>query len=192
MMFQVRVHGRGGLATVTTTELLAIASFLEGRYAQVLPRFPIEAAGEPAEAGCRIADVPIRGRERVHHPDAVIVQDATLRTQVDVFAGMSPGGYALIDSPEEMPGVEWYDERLSLSRTAIVPATTLALAYTGRAQPAPALLGAFAALTGQVSFAAVIAAVYRRFPARLAEGDVLAARAGFGHVRATRRQLAAA
>lgn len=192
MMFQVRVHGRGGPATVTTAELLALASFLEGRYAQVLPRFPMAPPGAPAEAGCRISGVPLRGRERVDRPDAVIVQDPALRQVTDVFAGISPDGYALIDSPEQRPGVEWYDERLSLSRTVIVPATALARSFTGRAQPAPPLVGAFAALTGQVSLAAVIAAVYRRFPARLAEGDVAAARAGFGHVRAARRQLTGA
>ncbi|MDX8379358.1 MAG: hypothetical protein R8K48_04835 [Gallionella sp.] len=37
-MFQIRVHGRGGQGVVTATEMLSVAAFEEGRYAQAAPR----------------------------------------------------------------------------------------------------------------------------------------------------------
>lgn len=44
-----------------------------------------ERTGTPVVAFCRISDSEIRSREPVMHPDALIVQDATLLHQVQVF-----------------------------------------------------------------------------------------------------------
>ena len=57
-----------------------------------------------------------------------------------------------------------------------MPATELAVRHIGRPVPNAALLGAFAALGGQVSLAAVEAAIRSRFAGALAEGNVAAAR----------------
>jgi pyruvate ferredoxin oxidoreductase gamma subunit len=38
-MFAVRFHARGGRGVVTAAELLAAATFREGRYAQAFPSF---------------------------------------------------------------------------------------------------------------------------------------------------------
>lgn len=46
----------------------------------------------------RIHDVEIRLREPVMQPDALIIQDPTLLHQVDLFNGLSPDGYILINS----------------------------------------------------------------------------------------------
>ncbi|MFF4113482.1 hypothetical protein ACFY0P_08310 [Streptomyces sp. NPDC001714] len=43
-------------------------------------------------AFCRIDDRPIRVREPVTRPDALVVQDATLPHQVNVFEGLRPWG----------------------------------------------------------------------------------------------------
>ncbi|MBP8879918.1 MAG: 2-oxoacid:acceptor oxidoreductase family protein, partial [Dermatophilaceae bacterium] len=98
-MFEVRIHGRGGQGVVTAAELLSVAAFDEGRHAQAFPSFGSERTGAPVVAFCRIADREIRVREPVVLPDAVVVQDATLLNQVDVFAGLKPEGYVLVNSP---------------------------------------------------------------------------------------------
>ena len=36
-MFQIRIHGRGGQGVVSGAEMLSVAAFLEGRYAQAFP-----------------------------------------------------------------------------------------------------------------------------------------------------------
>ena len=76
-MFQVRIHGRGGQGVVTAAELLSVAAFLDGREAQAFPTFGSERTGAPVVAFCRMDDKPIRVREPISEPDAVIVQDPT-------------------------------------------------------------------------------------------------------------------
>jgi len=185
-MFQVRIHGRGGQGVVTAAELLSIAAFLDGQQAQAFPSFGSERTGAPVEAYCRINRHPIRLREPVRQPDAVILQDPSLRRHLDVFAGLAAGGYVLINSQRDWRALDLdaYGSRLTPDRTVIVPATQLALTHTGRPLPNAALLGGFAALTGQVSLHAVVAAIQRRFPARVAEGNVRAARAAYRQVQA--------
>ncbi|MGE5828916.1 MAG: 2-oxoacid:acceptor oxidoreductase family protein [Micromonosporaceae bacterium] len=186
-MFQVRVHGRGGQGVVTAAELLSVAAFNEGRWAQAFPSFGSERTGAPVVAFCRIDDRPIRLREPIVDPDAVIVQDPTLLRQVDVFAGLHPGGFVLLNS-----GRDWAElgmAQLSGSAHAlIVPATRLAMTHVGRPVPNAALLGGFAALTGTVGLGAVEAAIRERFTGDVAEANVAAARAAFAHVAGEMRE----
>src|SRR4029453_17440611 len=100
-MFQVRVHGRGGQGGVTAAELLSVAAFNEGRWAQAFPSFGSERTGAPVVAFCRIDDRPIRLREPIVDPDGLIVQDATLLRQVDVLAGLRPDGFVLLNSERD-------------------------------------------------------------------------------------------
>src|SRR5688572_23330546 len=97
-MFQVRIHGRGGQGVVTAAELLSIAAFRQGRHAQAFPSFGSERTGAPVVAYCRIDDKEIRVREPILAPDALIIQDPTLLHQVDVFSGLRPGAYILINT----------------------------------------------------------------------------------------------
>src|SRR5690349_6592159 len=97
-MFQVRIHGRGGQGVVTAAEMLSIAAFNEGRFAQAFPSFGSERMGAPVMAFCRIDAREIRLREPVMQPHALIIQDATLLQQVDLFNGVSPTGFILINS----------------------------------------------------------------------------------------------
>src|SRR5690606_34398277 len=116
---------------------------------------------------------------------AVILQDPSLRRHLDVFAGLAVGGYVLINSQRDWEALELdaYGGQLTPDRTVIVPATQLALTHIGRPLPNAALLGGFAALTGQVSLPAVVVAIQRRFPARVAEANVEAARAAYRYVQ---------
>ena len=96
--FQIRIHGRGGQGVVTAAELLSVAAFDEGRHAQAFPSFGSERSGAPVVSFCRVSDHPIRIREPIAEPDALIVQDPTLLHQVDLFAGLDADGYLLINT----------------------------------------------------------------------------------------------
>ncbi|MCW2717171.1 2-oxoacid:acceptor oxidoreductase family protein, partial [Pseudonocardia sp.] len=180
-MFEVRVHGRGGQGVVTTAALLSMAGFRDGRQAQAFPSFGSERTGAPVVAFCRLADGPIRSREPVVAPDALIVQDATLLHQFDVFAGLRSDGYLLINSSRAAAelGIGSVVGRLALGRVVIVPASRIATEHLGRPMPGTALLGAFAALTGQVSIESIAAAVHEQFTGSVAAGNAAAARAAF-------------
>ncbi len=147
-MFQVRIHGRGGQGVVTAAELLSVAAFDEGRHAQAFPTFGSERTGAPVVAFCRIDDEPIRIREPVAEPDALIVQDPTLLHQVDLFSGLGGDAYVLINSSRDLDGLGLADlaGRFRPERLLTVPATALAREHLGRPLPNAVLLGGFAAL----------------------------------------------
>ena len=142
-MFQVRIHGRGGQGVVTAAELLSVAAFREGKHAQAFPSFGSERTGAPVVAFCRIDDRAIRLREPIMAPDAIIIQDPTLLHQVDVFGGLVPDGYVLINTSRtfEELGLGEFMSGLRRERLCTVPATELALKHVGRAVPNAALLG---------------------------------------------------
>ncbi len=197
-MFEVRIHGRGGQGVVTAAEMLSLAAFDEGRFAQAFPSFGSERMGAPVVAFCRIDDHEIRTREPVMAPDALIVQDPTLLHQVDVFSGCERDGFILINSAKSFDelGLGDFVEDFRHERLLTVPASELAREHTGRAVANAALLGGFAALTGPlsglVSLDAVERAIRERFAGAVAEGNVAAARAAHEWVADELRELSGA
>jgi pyruvate ferredoxin oxidoreductase gamma subunit len=180
-MFQVRIHGRGGQGVVTAAELLSVAAFREGRHAQAFPSFGSERTGAPVVAFCRIDEREIRLREPVLEPDALIIQDPTLLHQVDVFGGLVPQGYILLNTSRDLSELG-LAELAGKFRIHAVPATELALRHVGRPLPNAALLGGFAAASERISLASVAGAIREAFPGRIAEGNVAAASAAFDFV----------
>lgn len=184
-MFQVRIHGRGGQGVVTAAELLSVAAFGEGHHAQAFPSFGSERTGAPVVAFCRIDETPIRVREPVMAPDAVIVQDQTLLYQVDLFSGLLPDGYVLINSTSTFAelGLDDLVGGRPGHRLISVPATELALEHLGRPVPNAVLLGAFAALTQVVTLDSVHKGIRAKFAGPLGEKNCVAAAAAFEFVQ---------
>jgi len=180
-MFQVRFHGRGGQGVVTAAEVLSVAAFDEGRHAQAFPSFGSERTGAPVVSYCRVDDREIRTREPVMAPDAVIVQDVTLINQVDLFSGLSPVGYVLINTSRTFDELGLADlfTRFPRPHLATCPATEIALEHVGRPLPNAALLGAFAALTGEITLGAVQVAIRAHFAGAVGERNAEAAAAAF-------------
>lgn len=180
-MFQVRIHGRGGQGVVSGAEMLSVAAFLEGRYAQAFPSFGSERMGAPVTAFCRFDDQEIRLREPVLEPDALIIQDPTLLHQVDLFNGLHAAGYILINSTRsfEELGLGEFARDFHHFRLCTVPATELALKHVGRPLPNAALLGGFAAISGEIRLESVVAAIRDKFPPKIAAGNVAAATAAY-------------
>ena len=175
----MRFHGRGGQGAVTAADLLALAAFEEGRHAQSFPSFGSERTGAPVVSYCRLAEREIRTRQPVVAPDCVVVIDPTLVHQVDLFTGLRGDGFLLVNSSRtlEQLGLGSLLERDRPERLMSVPATEVAQRQLGKPLPNAALLGGFAALTGQVGLEAIGAAVRERFARSpsLAERNVAAA-----------------
>lgn len=184
-MFQVRIHGRGGQGVVTAAEILSIAAFREGWHAQAFPSFGSERTGAPVVAFCRIDDKEIRSREPVLAPDAVVIQDPTLLHQVDLFSGLSPNGYVLLNTSRTFEALGAGDvlRGRDPARVCTVPASDIALRHIGRPLPNAALLGGFAALSGRISIEAVTAAIAEKFPGKIAAGNIAAAQEAYEHVK---------
>jgi pyruvate ferredoxin oxidoreductase gamma subunit len=181
-MFQVRIHGRGGQGVVTAAEILSIAAFLEGKHAQAFPSFGSERMGAPVTAFCRLDTRPIRLREPIVNPDALIVQDATLLAAADdVFAGLQPNGYVLINAERGLDdlGLAARASALPPGRICTLPATQIALEYLKRPLPNAVLLGGFVALAGQLSLGSIQRAIGEKFSGAAARDNAAAAAAAF-------------
>lgn len=185
-MVEVRIHGRGGQGVVTASDLLAMAAFTDGHHAQAFPSFGSERTGAPVVSFCRIADSEIRTREPVLEPDLVIVQDPTLLAVMDVFAGLRPDGYALINSAKSLGqlGLEHLRQGRPPGRVVTLPAFEIAREHLGRPVPNVVMLAGAAALTNLIGLESMSQAIRRRFPGKVGEANVAAATAAYELVSA--------
>jgi pyruvate ferredoxin oxidoreductase gamma subunit len=192
VMLQIRIHGRGGQGVVTAAEMLSIAAFEQGRHAQAFPSFGSERTGAPVIAFCRMDDQEIRLREPILSPDVLIVQDPTLLHQVDVFQGLQPDGYVLINSKRSFHdlGLADIEARFRRERLTTLPATEIALKHLGRPLPNAVLLGGFAALSGLITLDAVAHAIRVKFAGKLADGNVAAATEAYAYIQREIEELA--
>ncbi len=180
-MFEIRLHGRGGQGVVTAAELLSVAAFDEGKYAQAFPNFGSERMGAPVASFCRIDDQAIRLREPILEPDALIIQDPTLLQSIDVFSGLKPEGYILINSTRSFQelGIAEFAKRFPPHHVCNVGATDLAMKHIGRPVPNAALLGGFAAITKLIALDSVAKAIREKFPGPIGEANIAAAREAY-------------
>ena len=157
-MKELRIHGRGGQGSVTAAELIATAAFAGGVHAQAFPAFGVERRGAPVQAFVRFSNEKIRLRSQVYEPDYIIVQDSTLIRDVNVFAGMSEGGIAIINT--EKKGEYALPEGV---RLIVIDATQIALEEIGLPITNTTLMGAFAAASGEITLDALKDAIEERF-----------------------------
>ncbi|MDO9130388.1 MAG: 2-oxoacid:acceptor oxidoreductase family protein [Anaerolineales bacterium] len=179
-MKEIRLHGRGGQGAVLAAELMVVAAFEDGKYGQAFPAFGGERRGAPVQAFVRLDARPVRLRYRVNQPDYVIILDRTLPNMVDVLYGLKPGGLALMDSEKSPAALFWSAD----APVYAVPATRIALEVFGQPFVNPAMLGAWAAATGEVSVEAIQRAYQHRFPGSLGEKNSRAAQMGYDLIRA--------
>ncbi len=181
-MQEIRFHGRGGQGTVLASIALAKAFFQAGFWVQTFPVFGSERRGAPVEAYLRLDTSKIYVRSNLYEPDDVIVQDPRLLQIVDVTKGLKPGGWILLNSPDLPENIE----RFKGFRLACVDASRIALEHGlgGKTQPITntAMMGAFAKLFGLPPLDAVIAAIEREMPIKIAE-NVAAARAAYEELK---------
>jgi pyruvate ferredoxin oxidoreductase gamma subunit len=90
---------------------------------------------------CRIDDRPIRIREPISQPDALVVQDPTLVHQVRLFDGVGSEAFVLLNTSRSFAELVLgeLEERLRGGRALCVPATDVARRVLGRPLPNTAL-----------------------------------------------------
>lgn len=169
-MKEIRFHGRGGQGAVTAADILATATFYDGKYCQAFPFFGVERRGAPVMAFARIDDKFIRQRSQIYEPDYIVVQDATILDTIDVLHGLKPEGNAIINTEKKK-------EELNLKTDAdiyTVNATKIALDVLGVPIVNTAMLGTFAAVTAEVTLDSLKKAINKRFPEKLAAKNIRA------------------
>ncbi len=177
-MKELRIHGRGGQGSVTAAELIAVAAFEDGLFVQAFPAFGVERRGAPVQAFVRFDNSKIRLRSQVYKPDFIIVQDATLIHDVDVFQGVKDAGIVIINT--EKPISCSVPEGV---KVITLDATSIALEVLGLPITNTTLMGAFAAATGQIKLSALEKALDGRFSGELAIKNKETARKAYNLVK---------
>jgi|TARA_B100000315_G_C14570727_1_gene585327 pyruvate ferredoxin oxidoreductase gamma subunit len=175
---EIRFHGRGGQGAVTAADILAVASFKDGKFCQAFPVFGTERRGAPVAAFVRISDSFIRIRSQIYSPDYVVVQDSSLIDVIDVADGLVPGGIILINTEKKA-------EELNIKKnveTYTMNATKIAIDILGVPIVNTTMLGGFAAITNLVTLKSLKDAINRRFPNKLAMKNVKAIEVAYNTV----------
>ena len=178
-MKEIRIHARAGQGAITTASLLGYAYFLKGMYPSAFPHFGAARMGAPMNAFVRVDSKPVRLRSQIYEPDYVIIVDATIMRGFNCFSGLKDNGIAIINQRE---GVE-IPKMGARQKAFILPANEIAVKTIGRPLGNTALLGAFCAATQELDLETLSEAIRKRFPGKLQEGNLAAAKEGFDFVK---------
>jgi pyruvate ferredoxin oxidoreductase gamma subunit len=153
-MKQIIVLGRGGQGAVTSSQVLAIAAFKDGKYSQAFPNFGVERTGAPVRSYSRIDEKQITLREQVKEADYCIILDPTL------VKNLTENITKLIivnsnKKPEEL-GIK------TKAKVKCIDITKVALEKIGKPFVNIPALGAFAAITGEVTLKALEEAIQQQ------------------------------
>jgi len=163
-MIQVRIHGRGGQGVVTAAELLALAAFNDGYFAQAFPAFGVERSGAPIQSFVRINKQAIITREQVQAPDILIVQDASLLNEKEVLFGIKKNTQLIINSPLESKEIsKLLKNKIKSANIYSTPATDIALHWLGKNIVNTVILGAFIRRNKIIKLETLLKAVSQKF-----------------------------
>ncbi len=142
-MKQIIVLGRGGQGAVTSSQIIAIAAFFDKKHSQAFPNFGVERTGAPVRSYARIDEKKITLREQVYDANYAIVLDATL------LNGLTENISDLIiinshKKPEEF-------KLNTKAKIKCVDISAIAISKIGKPFVNIAALGAFSALTKEVT-----------------------------------------
>ena len=178
-MIELRFHGRGGQGAVVASKAIAQAAFLAGHYVQSYPDYGVERRGAPVVAFARIAEPgdEFFVRQDIREPDHILVLDPTLLESGAPLAGLKPGGWVVVNSPDDPDdlGIPGH------FRAATVDASSIAVRHHLGSASHPvvntAILGAFVKATGIVGLDEVLEAIEHTVPVRVEENKAAATEA---------------
>ena len=179
-MKEVRIHARAGQGAITTGALLGAAAFAKGRYALAFPTFGAARMGAPMNAFVRVSDQEIRLRSQVYEPDYLLIMDPTLMRGFDVFAGARPGGIAIVNQKDPVAP----PEKAKDVKVYAVPGNDISQEVMGRPLAGnTAILGAFAAASGEIDLPSLEKAIRERFSGKVADVNVEVAKRGYEYMK---------
>lgn len=175
-MIQIRWHGRGGQGAITAAKVVAEAAFKSG-YAGVVmaPTFGTERRGAPVSTSLKISREKIYDLSPIMSPDIVVVLDHLIINEVDVTAGLKPGGLLVINSPR--PAQE---HQLADFRVAVANVTKLGIeAGLRKGIVNSGIIGALSKAAGLVDIEMLSLCIADEFADRKAEDNVRSAQLSY-------------
>ena len=140
-MIEILWHGRGGQGAFTAARLLGAAYAIKGNYALAFPSFGPERRGAPIRAFTKLDDKPIGNRSETEKADFSIFLDDTLFSDA-AFNELKPESIILLNTKKHFEN----------NRIFTIDANTIAEEILKRPITNTIMLGAFAAISGKISF----------------------------------------
>ena len=177
-MLEIRWHGRGGQGAITATKIVAQAAFDSGyRGVLMAPSFGTERRGAPVETSLKISKTRISDLGPIENPDVVVVLDDSILDEINVTAGIKPGGTLIINTPKSREHFEFGEVKL-----AIADVTGLAeKAGLRRGVVNTGIIGAFAKALPIVPLPALLEAIEAEFEGNKGSENAEAARMTHAH-----------
>jgi len=172
-MIQIRWHGRGGQGAITAAKVVAEAAFRSGYGGVVMaPTFGTERRGAPVSTSLKISREKIRDLSPILAPDIVVVLDHLILNEVDVTAGLKPGGLLVINSPRSPQ-----DHKLTDYRVAVANVTKLGIeAGLRKGIVNSGIIGALSKASGLIDIDILLQCIAKEFASRRPENNADSAR----------------
>jgi len=172
-MIQIRWHGRGGQGAITAAKVVAEAAFRSGYGGVVMaPTFGTERRGAPVTTSLKISREKIRDLSPILAPDIVVVLDHLILNEVDVTAGLKPGGLLVVNSPRSPQ-----DHKLTDYRVAVANVTKLGIeAGLSKGIVNSGIIGALSKASGLIDIEILLQCISKEFASRKPENNSGSAR----------------
>ena len=171
-MTEILWHGRGGQGAFTAARLLGDAySLKDNAYALAFPSFGPERRGAPIRAFTKLDKKPIGNRSEITRSNYSIFLDDTLFNEKS-FRELKQNGIILLNTKKTFddPRVITLDGDSIAERILGLPITNTIL------------LGAFAAVSREITLEDINKAIRQTMPKRLHEKNIAAVKAAFEEV----------
>lgn len=171
-MTEILWHGRGGQGAFTAARLLGDAySLKDNAYALAFPSFGPERRGAPIRAFTKLDKKPIGNRSEITRSNYSIFLDDTLFNEKS-FRELKQNGIILLNTKKTFE-----DPRVITLDGDGIAAQILGLPITNTI-----LLGAFAAVSGEITLEDINKAIRQTMPHRLHEKNIAAVKAAYEEV----------
>ncbi len=171
-VINLRFHARGGQGGVTASNLCVEAFY---GYGVCQPLFGAERMGSPTESYVRLSanNDLVRSNEQVYAPHAVAILDPSLLGEIDVTAGLAPGGWLIVNTVMDQKTIQDIVGRKDIN-IATIDALNIAMDILGRNITNTIILGALIRVAPIFSMDALADAIMRRFKGEIAGKNVAA------------------
>ena len=171
-MTEILWHGRGGQGAFTAARLLGDAySLKDNAFALAFPSFGPERRGAPIRAFTKLDTKPIGNRSETTRSNYSIFLDDTLFSEKS-FRELKQNGIILLNTKKQ------FDD----PRVITLDGYEIAVRILGLPITNTILLGAFAAVSGEISLEEIKIAIRQTMPRRLQEKNIAAVKAAYEEV----------
>ena len=175
-IIEIRWHGRGGQGAITAAKIVAEAAFLSGYGGAIMaPTFRTERRGAPVHTSLKISSEKINDLSPIMEPDIVVVLDHMIMSEVNVTAGLKPGGLLVLNTPKSLEKCKLDGYRVAvahINKIAEEVGLRKGIVNTG-------IIGAFGRASGLIDIDTLASCIEKEFAGKKAKENAAAARVAY-------------